>query len=249
MIKKFNALIVDDEPLIVAQLEDFLAQTQLFEKPFVSETGTDALSQLHNQSIDLLFLDIELPDMNGLDFLRSFPNHPPTVVISAHPRYAIDSYDCDVCDFLPKPFNYTRFLRSVRRTVLRATNPTGEQKEKTDYTGEVPGEDSPTHIYLKTGHINQRFALSEILYLEASNIYTKIVTPADTTVVSEQISNLEERLGGDCFLRVHKSYVVNVEHVTRYSAKSIWLQHHTVPIGRKYQAEVKDRLPKATRNG
>lgn len=266
MKKKITPLIVENDPMIVAQIEDFLSKTQLFEQPFVSGTCTGAMTHLHNQTIDLLFLDIEMPDMNGLDFLRLFPTHCPTVVMSAHPKYAIDCFDCDVRDFLPKPLNYIRFLRSIRRSVLQVDIPEQEAVEPwsvgvntqemailavtgTDTNQAAPALTGhyPTHIYLKTGHINQRFTLSEIMYLEASNIYTKIVTPEGATVVSEQISNLEERLGADRFVRVHKSYIVNIDRVTRYSAKSMWLKNHVVPIGRVYQANVKNRLQKAGR--
>lgn len=245
MQKKFTPLIVEDDPLIVTQLEEFLAKTQLFEKPFVSETCTGAMSYLRDQAIDLLFLDIEMPDMNGLDFLRSFPIHCPLVIVSSHPQYAIDCFDYDVDDFLTKPLTYTRFLRSIRRTVLPSTP--RQQSTANQSSAGIPTqgtESAPTHIYMKTGHINQRFALSEILYLEASNLYTKIITPMGATVVSDQISNLAERLGKEQFLRVHKSYVVNLEQITRYSAKTIWIQNHSVPIGRTYQAEARVQLPK-----
>ena len=238
-------MIVEDDPLIVTQLEEFLAKTQLFEKPFVSQTCTGAMPHLREQTIDLLFLDIEMPDVNGLDFLRSFPIYCPLVIVSSHPQYAIDCFDYDVRDFLTKPLSYTRFLRSVRRTVLPLLPP--QQSTADRSLAGIPTQGTelpPTHIYMKTGHINQRFAFSDILYLEASNLYTKIITPMGATVVSDQISSLAERLGKERFLRVHKSYVVNLGQITRHSAKTIWIRSHAVPIGRTYQAEVRMQLPK-----
>jgi DNA-binding LytR/AlgR family response regulator len=252
MNKKSNCIIIDDDPLIVAQLGEFLEQTQLFEQPYVSGNVYQANSIFKEHAIDLLFLDIELPDMNGLDFLRSLTNPCPTIVVSAHPHYALDCYDCDVKDFLYKPLIYSRFLRSIRRALMQAPTHPNETNTSHYISSGLPFQvvdcknnvslPSPIHIYLKAGHIHHRFVLSEILYLEAANIYTKIVTSAGATVVSDQISNLDERLNMHQFLRVHKSFVINVEQITSYNAKTIWLQNHPIPIGRKYQAMVKNFL-------
>ncbi len=248
-------MIVEDDPLIVAQLEGFLDQTGLFAPPRVASDCTQAMTLLHEQAVDLLFLDIELPDMNGLDFLRTFPHPCPTVVVSAYPRYAVDCYDHDVDDFLSKPLSYARFLRSIRRTVLH----TQADMQRGDVeialapmacdAPPLSETAAPTHIYLKAGHINQRFAFSDILYLEAANIYAKVIAQSGTTVVSDTISGLEARLSPHNFIRVHKSYVINLTQVTRYSARTIWLEQHAVPIGRKYQNGVRESLREAVGRG
>ena len=252
MEKNYQTLIVDDDPLIIAQLEGFLAQTNLFGKPHTARNGTEAVGILHNSPIDLLFVDLELPDMNGLDFLRLFPNRFSAIIISAFPRYAVDCYDCDdIADFLVKPLLYPRFLRSLHRTVLRAEVPSpsipvasngSDTPVRFNQPGQPHSPSSIAHIYLKTGRINQRFTFNDILYLEAYTIYTKLISTAGTFVINEQISKLEKEFSQNNFLRVHKSYLINVNQVTRFSATSIWLQQHTVPVGRTFKPKVQAHL-------
>ena len=240
--KKYHALIVEDNPLIVDQLSGFLGQTGLFEFPHVATTGAQAIAIVHDYPVDLLFLDMELPDMSGLDLLRSLSNPCPTVGISAFPTYAVDCYDYDFQDFLAKPLTYIRFLRSLRRTVLK---PNAIQEGNPPELTALAGAGKPDYIYLKTGRINQRFTFADIVYLEAYSIYTKLFDRTGMVVINEQISTLADQLLPPNFLRVHKSYLINLDYVTRYSAKTIWLQTHMIPIGRKFQADVQSRL-KAT---
>ena len=253
MKKKYHTLIVEDDPLIVAQLEDFLAQTDLFEKPYIAETCTQAMISLHDQPIDLLFLDMELPDMSGLDFLRSLPGHGPTIAISAFPSYAIDCYDCDINDFLSKPLTYTRFLRGLRRTLLHSLTPAPVVSPvpetsfppapgNTASLEPKPSAPLPDHIYLKTGRTSSRFALTDILYLEAYNIYSKLITGSGTFVINDQISSLGVELGQNQFMRVHKSYLINLDHVTKFSTRTIWVKTHAVPVGRTFKKRVQDHL-------
>ncbi|GAB3219809.1 LytR/AlgR family response regulator transcription factor [Spirosoma arcticum] len=253
MKNKYRTLIVEDDPLIVAQLEGFLAQTDLFEKPYIAQTCTQAMISLHDQPIDLLFLDMELPDMSGLDFLRLFPGHGPTIAISAFPSYAVDCYDCDINDFLSKPFTYTRFLRGLRRTLLQSLTPVPAVSPVPETSfSPAPGAEAslepkpsallPDHIYLKTGRTNSRFALTDILYFEAYTIYSKLVTGSDTFVINDQISSLGVELGQNQFIRVHKSYLINLNHVTKFNARTIWVKTHAVPVGRTFKKQVQDHL-------
>ncbi len=252
MEKKYQTLIVDDDPLIIAQVAGFLAKTNLFEKPCTAGNGTDAIGILHNSPIDLLFVDLELPDMSGLDFLRLFPHRCPAIIISAFPKYAVDCYDNDdVADFLVKPLLYPRFLRSLHRTVLRvdvppssvpAIPPGSDIPVRLNQFTQPPSPSPVAHVYLKTGRINQRFTFNDILYLEAYTIYTKLISTAGTFVINEQISRLEREFSQNNFLRVHKSYLINVDQVTRFSATSIWLQQHTIPVGRTFKPKVQAHL-------
>ncbi len=252
MKQKYRTLIVEDDPLIVAQLEGFLAQTNLFEKPYIAETCTQAMISLHHQPVDLLFLDMELPDMSGLDFLRSFPGHGPTIVISAFPSYAVDCYDCDINDFLSKPLTYTRFLRGLRRTLLHSFIPAPVLSAVAEASfSPAPGTKPldpkqvaplPDHIYLKTGRTNSRFALADILYFEAYTIYSKLVTGSGTVVVNDRLSSLEVELVQNQFMRVHKSYLINLNHITKFNIHTIWLKNHAIPIGRTFRKQVQDHL-------
>ena len=234
---KYRALIVEDNPLIVEQLVSFMEQSGLFETPHIASTCTQAIDCLRHQSIELLLLDMELPDMTGLALLRLFPDHAPTIAISSFPDYAANCYDSDIADFLTKPFTYSRFLRGLRRALF-ATVPADEPAPL-----EVPSP-SPlaTHFYFKTGSTRERFVLSDILYLQAYNIYTKLITSTATVVINDQISSLAEELSPNNFMRVHKSYVVNLSQVTKFNARTIWLKTQSIPIGRTFRNNVQDRL-------
>jgi two-component system response regulator LytT len=245
--RKYRSLIVEDNPLIVDQLVSLMEQTGLFETPYIALNCTEAMVSLRDQPIDLLLLDMELPDMAGLDLLRLFPNHAPTIAISAFPQYAVDCYDSDIADFLTKPFTYSRFLRGLRRALFTALPADGPEaaREHVSVQKASPLPPSPplsTHFYFKTGSTSERFVLSDILYLQAYNIYTKLITSTTTVVINDHISSLADELSPNNFLRVHKSYLVNLDQVTKFNARTIWLRNQEIPIGRTFKKDVQDRL-------
>jgi len=244
MKKKYRSIIVDDDPIVVEQLVSFLNQTDLFEKPYVCDSSTQALVALSNQSFDLLFLDIELPDMTGLDLLRMFPKHPPVCAISMHPAYAVDCYDLGIDDFMVKPITYSRLLRSIHR-ILLPSHQALQQLPAPALPQQAMGQVIPlplNFIYLKTGRKIERFITDDIVYLEAFHIYAKLVTSTNTFVVNEQLTTLEQRLTASNFLRVHKSYLVNLRQVTQFKANGLWLGSFKLPIGGTFKTKVQERL-------
>jgi two-component system response regulator LytT len=250
MEKKYRCLIVDDDPASIEHLKLFLEQTNLFETPHTSSTILTATVILSSQSIDLVFLDIELGDMSGLELLKLFPQHPPVIAISSHPKYAADCYDWDIQDFISKPLTYTRLLRGLRRTILNShytMHPMVEPKA-TPYLPTLPTlpvapvHTLPTSIYLKTGRKVERFVLNEILYVEAYTIYTKLINKSGIFVINEKLSTLENQFGLPLFIRVHKSYLINLEKVTQFNSNTIWIDSHKVPIGKTYKDKVQERL-------
>jgi len=248
-----KSLILADDPLISNQLDCFLDRTALFEKPFFSKTIAQALINLRDQPIDLLLLDLELTDMPGLDLVKILPINCPVIVTSANANYAVDSYDYDITDFLLKPLSYSRFLQALRRTLMPANTPgvvdyqailpvANRKKQLINQPSNSPLP--PNFIYLKTGRKTERFVFNDILYLESYTIYSKLITSQGTFVVNDRLSNLSKQLNPKHFIRIHKSYVINLEQVTQFSTNMIWLNTHKIPIGVTFKREVQEYLIK-----
>lgn len=258
MNNQYRSLILDDDPDVVEQLIGFMNQTGLFSKPTTCTSGMEAIINLRDHDFDLFFLDMELPDMPGLELLRLFPNHCPTIAVSAYPSYAVNCYDSDIADFMAKPLTYARFLRALRRTVLKTTttplvNPDGQEnsfpaKSNPPETTSIPKNSAltPNYIFLKTGANVERFVFKEILYFEAYTLYAKLITNSGTVVINEPLSKLSKLLSPDNFIRVHKSYLINLLHVSQYSATALWLNTHKIPIGKTHKNRVQQRLKELT---
>lgn len=242
MRDKYYALIVDDDPIFVEQLTGFLIQTELFMSPHVCLTSTQAITALREQTFDIIFLDIVLPDMSALDLLQLMPKGKPICAVSAHPTYAVNCYDLEVDDFIAKPLTYARLVRSINRILLK----TPAQRELTQETLSAAAKPSAAmlanYIYLKTGRQVDRFLIEDIIYLEAFHIYSKVITCSDSTVVNERISRLEERLTHCNFIRIHRSYLVNLSHVTQYTTNTIWLGNTKLPVGNVFKDKLQEHL-------
>lgn len=251
MKAKYQVLILEDDPVIVEQLTGFLEQTNLFAPPFICSNTMQAVSILRQHSVDLMILDMVLPDINSFELLKLFPNHSPTIAISAYPQYAVDCYDLEVKDFLTKPLSFGRFLRALRRAIFQFEIPgsvlppyaPGQALAQPSVVPLVQSDaPSSTYVYLKVGRKNERFQLNEILYFKGYSIYSKLISKAGQVVVTEQLSQLESQLSANQFIRVHKSFLINLNHVTQFSTKMIWLGSHKVPIGATFKATVQYRL-------
>jgi DNA-binding LytR/AlgR family response regulator len=255
--KKLHAAIIEDDPIVSQQLTHFLAQTELFDNPLVCESSTKALLTLRVQPVDIIFLDMKLPDMMGLDLLKLIPQRPPVVVVSAYPEFAVDCYDQDIRDFISKPLTYSRFLRSLNRTVLlpesvmqphepdRSSTFSSEAAQASANTS-TPNSALSAYIYLKTGRKTERFAYQDILYFKAYTVYARVITNKGSFVINESLANLEKLLNSTQFMRVHKSYLISLDKITQFSANTIWINTHKISIGITFKNKVQERLKQLT---
>lgn len=228
MAATFTALIVEDNPLAVSELVNQLDKTQLFDTPVVRNSVTEAFQYLNQKTTDILFLDLDLPDLPGLDLLKLFPSYPPVIITSLHVELAVACFDYEVADFLTKPFTYTRLLRAIHRATKQHT------------TTKNPPEIN--HIFLQAGRSTLRFNYSDILYMEAYGIYVKVATTNGQVVVNQMLSKIEENLPQLPFLRVHRSFLVNLNHLQRIESNDLWIGNHQVPIGVSYKDKVRQTL-------
>ncbi|GAB3985333.1 LytTR family DNA-binding domain-containing protein [Spirosoma daeguense] len=231
-MKILNYLIVDDDPVFVEQL---IKQTEPL--AFITPTGTcknygEALSATNSQKIDFILLDVKLesPDgLSGFDFLRHHANLPPVIIISNTPEYAVESYAIGKAkDFLVKPFDNNRLMIAINR----ALNINIETNHLVDTSS----------IFLKMGRRFQRFSIDDIDYFEGYGIYTKVIYQGTTHVINDTLTNLESLLDVKRFMRVHKSYIINLNKLAGFDHNKLYLQNASVPIGVSYKAKLEPLL-------
>ncbi|MBV6441786.1 MAG: DNA-binding response regulator [Haliscomenobacteraceae bacterium CHB4] len=222
-----NCLIVEDEPLAATILEDYVRQI-----PYLRLTGRcadalQALEALREAPVDVLFLDINLPGLKGLDFLRSLQYPPQVILTTAYHEYALESYDLGVVDYLLKPIDFERFIKAVQKL-------------------KRPG--SPAEALAKAGrpfqffNVNKKMVrvwLDEIQHVESLKEYVRIFLPGGRSIVTKmQLGELERSLEGFGFLRVHRSFIVALRHIEAFTATEVTAGGTEIPVGRQYKEEV-----------
>ncbi|MBV9987523.1 MAG: response regulator transcription factor [Chitinophagaceae bacterium] len=230
-MSNIRCIIVEDEPLAARVLTDYIRQT-----PFLDLQGTfkDAILAtdfLRNHSTDLIFLDIHLPKLKGMAFLRTL-NHPPAVIITtAYHQYAVEGFELNVTDYLLKPFEFERFLVAVNkvRTARQEQHAVAEEGVTRDF------------IFLNVQKKKVKILFSEIAYIESQREYIKIVTTKKEYISKLSTHEIESALPPALFKRIHRSYIVAVSKIDSYTAEAVEVNGVSIPIGRGYK-EVIDKL-------
>ena len=238
---KVRCLIVDDEPLAIRLIEKHIAQIESFEVIATCNTALKAFEILNTEKIDLLFLDIKMPSITGIDFLKSLRNPPKTILTTAYRNYALESYDLDVVDYLLKPITFDRFFKAVERYYRE--NPINSSVQKTS-TPINNSNSENTFIILKSGSKHHKIALNSILYIESLKDYIKVHTNENRIVSKYKISDIEKELVDKSFLRVHRSFIVNTTKVTAFTPHDVEIGAVEIPIGISYKGTVLGVLSK-----
>ena len=225
MNSKLNCLVIEDEPLAAEILCDYINEV-----PFLHLAGTCAdvfvaMEKLKRKAIDVLFLDIHLPKVTGLDFLRTLASPPQVIIVSAYHQYAVDGYELNVTDYLLKPVEFSRFLAAVNKLRLPAAQATqGSDKKR-------------IHHFFHSGKENIRVFEDEIIYAESLGEYIKIHTADKTLMVRQALSSLEEQLSKGEFIRIHRSYLVARSKILSFTYGVVTLHGMKLPIGRNYKEQ------------
>lgn len=223
-----RCLIVDDEPLAIRLLQTHIAQLPYFEVAGTCGNAVEALEILSRQAIDLLFLDIRMPRLSGLELLKTLQKPPRTILTTAYREYALDGFELDVVDYLLKPVTFDRFFKSVEK-YLRAGNHS---------LSPVLSSSEPSFLYLKSGYKYFKVDLREVVYVESMKDYIRVVMKEKTIVAKYKLGDMEKELEGKGFLRIHRSYIVNLAHVTAFGAGELDIGSQQLPIGDSYRAYV-----------
>ena len=227
-----KCLIVEDEPLAAEVLTDYISQV-----PFLATAGhcTDAMQALdflRNQPVDVLFLDLHLPGVRGFEFLKTITNRPQVIITTAYHQYALDGYEYDVVDYLVKPIEFIRFLSAVNKLSTKSV------REK---NGLQPESLRP-YLFVYTDKKQVKIFPDEIIYIESENDYLKIVSKEKSIVIRQTMRAFERQLLSNSFIRVHRSFLVNINAITAYDSMKLEAGGKSIPIGRLYREDVLNKL-------
>jgi DNA-binding LytR/AlgR family response regulator len=230
-----RCIIVDDETLARQVIQNHLQQIQGFEIVAQCKNATEAAEALKNQEVDLIFLDIQLPGMTGLEFLRTLKNPPLVVLTTAYAEYALESYEFSVIDYLLKPISFDRFNKTINKIVHgRLFSQSAVEKDLS------PSE----HVFIKSGNKFFKVNFSEILYIEAMKDYLKIHAADYNLVTLQTMGEMEKILPARQFIRVHKSYIVAIPQIRTIFGGSVEVGKTTIPIGVSYKNSVMNLIGK-----
>lgn len=227
-----RCIIVDDEPLAINLLKNYAARIPELE---IVQATTDvfaALTSAQNLQADLVFLDIQMPELTGIQFMKILNGRVKVVLTTAYEEYALQAFDHDVVDYLLKPFSFDRFSVAVNKAKDRITQP------------KINSENSSRdHIFVKSDYRMLRIDLSDILYLESLRDYVAIHSSSGKILTLQSLRSFEESLPASHFIRVHKSYIIALSKIKSIERKRIVIGQEYIPIGDTYMDEVKKRLP------
>jgi len=225
-----NCLIVDDDELSRSVLEDLIQDTDGYSLVASCESGVEAFKLLKEEPVDLLFLDIEMPKMDGIELLKSLNPRPQVILITSHPEYAAESYEYDVTDFIQKPLSHGRFLTAISKAEKRF------KVEKANISSEGDS------IFIKADSRLVRINLKDILYIEALGNYMKIYTAEGRYTILSTMKEIAEKLSGNDFVRVHRSYIVRVDQIESIEDQYIKMGDKHISIGKAYKEDLSGRL-------
>lgn len=227
---KIQCLIVDDEPLALDLLAGHIDAMEDLELAGRCENALEAGTLLRQKRVDLLFLDIQMPVLTGIDLIKTLQNRPKIILTTAYKEYAYDAFQLDAADYLLKPITFARFLKSINKVCGQVQHPVPVTSPDTSWFEEA-------FVYLKTEKRLVKVILKDILYIESIRDYTRVITRNQRLIAHQRISQLEEKLPEDWFLRIHRSYLVNRLHVQAFSPQFVEVQDKQIPIGRQYKEQ------------
>ncbi|QOD59872.1 response regulator transcription factor [Polaribacter haliotis] len=224
---KINCIIIDDEPLAIKVVESHLKEFQNFEILATFNNPVKALSTLQNKAVDVLFLDINMPKMSGLDFAKTLNPDIQIIITTAYREYAVDSYDLNVLDYLVKPIPFSRFLKTINRITKKVQIKRGIKTKEEDINND-------SYIFLKVEKKLVKIKFDDILYIESLKDYIKVFTTIDNYVVHKSLTSIIEELPEDRFLRIHRSFAIAIDKVKSVEGNLVEINTKRIPIGRKY---------------
>lgn len=221
-------LIVDDEPLAHELIEEFCGMLPHLEKAKNCYNALEAMQFLNEQTVDIMFLDLNMPKLSGFDFLKTLSNPPQVIVTTAYQEFALEGYELNIVDYLLKPFSFERLVKAINKAV--GPKPEGQSK--------VAVESKPVkeQFFIKGDKKYHQIAIDDILFIEAFGNYTKLHLKEEVIISHEKISEYESSLSSELFIRVHKSFMVAKDKINLIEGNRIKIQNHEVPIGQTYRA-------------
>ena len=234
---KTKCLIVDDEPLARDLIRNYIEKLDGFQIVGECADAMKALKALRDHPVDLMFMDIQMPQITGIEFLKTLKKPPKVIITTAYRQYAIEGFDLDVVDFLLKPITFERFLKAVNKYYQVNVN---EQQQLSVVTGNAYSDEP--FIYVKENKRVLKIHLHEILYMEGLSEYVQIYTEDKKIVTKNSMTNMQSKLPDSEFMRIHKSYIVSMSKIQAFTTSTVEVPGKKLPIGRSYKNAVLEAL-------
>ncbi len=221
-------IIIDDEPLAHELIEEFCSMLPHLQLKKNCYNALEAMQFLNQQTVDLMFLDLNMPKLKGFDFLRTLSHPPKVIVTTAYKEFALEGYELNVADYLLKPFSFERLVKAINKAI--GTQKPGQQSE-------VRNEEN-LRFFVKGDKKYHQVASEDILFIEAYGNYTKLFLEQEMILSHEKISYYEELLPPAAFLRVHKSFIVALGKIKLIEGNQVIINQHKIPVGQTYKSLV-----------
>lgn len=226
-------LIIDDEPIAHRIIENYCENLQHLEKKGNCYNAFEAMQFLNKNTVDLLFLDINMPKLSGFDFLKTLPNPPKIIVTSAYKEFALEGYELNISDYLLKPFSFERFIKAINKTIDSAQN-----KKSTSTLSTTETERNVSSFFLKGDKKFHQIHFEDLLFVEAYGHFIKVYLKNDIIISPNKISDFEKLLPNADFIRTHKSFIVAKNKIKQIEGNRILIDVHKIPIGQTYKENI-----------
>jgi two-component system LytT family response regulator len=227
---EMNCIAIDDEPLALEIIVDYISKVPFLKLLKTFDNAIDSIEFIKNNKVDLMFLDIQMEELTGIQLLHALKKRPQVIITTAHDSYAIEGFELDAADYLLKPISFERFVKSVDKVYNKLKPSTGESN------GYIAiANPSENFIFIKTENRLQKVAFSDILYIEGQGDYLKVVTVAAKIMTLQNFKKFESTLPADNFIRVHKSYLVAINKIESISKNRIKIGNTLIPVSDSYK--------------
>lgn len=239
MSEKVRCLIVDDEPLALQLIQAHIERLPQLEIVAACQNALEAFDLLKKEQIDLVFLDIQMPVLTGIEFVKSL-QHPPSIIFTtAYREYAVESYELEVVDYLLKPITFTRFFKAINKYLNQKK--ASQSPHPIPQTAPSPEAPEDSFLYVNANKKRIKVSFKDVEYIESLKDYIRIHQPNGSITTKEKISEFEQKLPA-YFLRIHRSFIVNTKKITAYTAHDVEIKEKEIPIGGSYKKEVFESL-------
>jgi two-component system LytT family response regulator len=235
-----RCLIVDDKPLAIDILKDYISKIPFFELVYSTRNPLEAIEYIHKNKVDLIFLDIQMPELNGIQFMKILNGKNKVILTTAYADYALEGYEHDVIDYLLKPVSFERFYKAVEKA--RRSIVIGAVQKITRENINESNAAPVNCIFVKREYRIESVLLETILYIKARQNYIAIVTEKEQIMSLQNIKSMEEKLPADKFARVHKSYIVSLDKINTIERSQIRIRNSVIPIGDSYRVSFFEKI-------
>ena len=227
-MNRYKCIIIEDEPLAQNILKKYIADHPSLELVAICGDALEAQAILSQQTVELIFLDINLPKLSGVNFIKTLLHSPLIIFTTAYPEFAVEGFELSAIDYLLKPFSFARFLKAVNKA-FEKLNSTSAQ---------TTNSNRPSFVFLKADKKIHKVDLDSIFYIEAIGDYMKVVTGSGQLIINETMKKLQEDLPVDSFIRVHKSFIISRNKIKFIEGNYVRVEDKNIPIGATYRSEV-----------